>query len=56
MIDGLVHIKTGCDVRWAFAGAVEEIRRSKLDEDFEPVECHRCGTWHIVRKPRRAAA
>jgi hypothetical protein len=50
------RLKSGCTVKWAFAGAVEEIRRANL-EGVEPVQCGKCGFWHIrAVAPRRAAA
>jgi hypothetical protein len=48
-------LRPDCSVKWAFAGAVEKIRRDNLT-GCEPVECLKCGYWHIVTKSRRAAA
>jgi hypothetical protein len=51
------RLKSGCTVKWHhIAGAVEEIRRQNL-QGVAPVECDKCGYWHIrVVVPRRAAA
>lgn len=56
MTEERARVQTGCAVKWAFAGAVEEIRRANLGDDFEAVECGRCKSWHIVRQGRRRAA
>ena len=56
MSDQQFRLKSGCSEKWAFAGAVEEIRRRHLVE-VRPVECERCGFWHLrIVQARRAAA